>query len=112
MTEARRSRRRENKRLLSEEGNKELGHIFTDGYVPTTQYTPVYANLRGLGSTRVYLVDWNRLTEQQQHQCILYISEKNAGANPAQIRLDIEQQGHFPIRTQWIVESYDMCYFQ
>jgi len=98
-------------RRLTAAGEKEVGHIFTTGYVPLTQYTPVYANLRGLGKSLVFLVDWNGLTEEEQEQCLFYISEKNMGVSPDVIRSDIEADGYFPIQHKYILESYSMRYF-
>lgn len=98
-------------RLFTSEGEKEFGHIFKHGRVPLTQQTPIYAKLGGAGDNeRVFLVDWKQLTAKQQSQIIEYMSEKFSDT-PAHIRVKIEQMGHFPIRSKYVIESYSMRYF-
>ena len=96
-------------RTLTDKGKKELGHIFTDGYVPVIQPTPVCANLRG-SSELVFFVDWNALTAEQQDAAIHYMMDKFGEGIPDQIRMAISDKGHFPIRSKYIIESYDMRY--
>lgn len=95
-------------RLLSPKGEKELGHIFKEG-VPVQTYIPVWAKLRGEPNL-VFYVDWESLSEEQQRLCLEYISQK-FGAPQEIIRKDIEAHGHFPIRHQWVIESYDLRMF-
>ena len=111
------------KRTLSTEGKAEVGHIFTDGYVPVQEYTPRNAILPGLSKDdteenihgeainnslqRVFLVDWASLTEAQQFLVLEYMAEK-FGASEQVIREDLEIWTFFPIRTKWVIESYDM----
>ena len=100
------------KRTLSTEGEAEVGHIFTDGYVPVQEYTPRNAILPGLSKDdtdyqRVFLVDWASLTEAQQFLVLEYMAEK-FGASEQVIREDLEIWTFFPIRTKWVIESYDM----
>lgn len=97
-------------RLLTDAGKKEVGHIFTDGYVPLTQSTPVDAILRG--STKlVFLVDWNALTAEQQDAVIYYMMDKFGEGIPDQIRMAISDKGCFPISWKYVIESYDMHHF-
>jgi len=96
-------------RLLTYDGKKKLGYIFTDGCVPLIQQTPVNASLRG-SLESVFLVDWNALTEEQQDAVIHYMMDKFDEGIPDQIRMEISDKGHFPIRDKYIIESYDMRY--
>lgn len=98
-------------RTLSVEGEQELGHIFTGGYLPLIQWTPIYANLRGEPS-RVFLVDWNALSEQQQDLVIEFMTSAFADGVPDIIRSDISKNGHFPIRCKYVIESYDLRLLQ
>ena len=100
------------KRTLSPAGEAEIGHIFTDGYVPVQEYTPRNAILPGLSKDntdyqRVFLVDWASLTEAQQFLVLEYMSQK-FGEPQHVIRADLETWTFFPIRTKWVIESYDM----
>ena len=96
-------------RILSEEGKKEIGHIFGSGIVPLTRYTPLWANLRG-ESCLVFLCNWDALGDNQKSAVIEYLANK-FDADPNDIRTDIDASGHFPIRHQWIIESYNMRHF-
>lgn len=95
-------------RLLSPEGKEELGHIFKEG-VPVQTYTPIWANLRGEPNL-VFYVDWKSLSGDQQRLCLEYMSQKFEVPEEV-IRPDIEAYGHFAIRHQWVIESYDMRMF-
>ena len=68
------------KRTLTTEGKAEVGHIFTDGYVPVQEYTPRGAILPGVSEDDtdyqlVFLVDWASLTEAQQFLVLEYVSD-------------------------------------
>ena len=100
------------KRILTTEGKAEVGHIFTDGYVPVQEYTPRNAILPGVSKDdtdyqRVFLVDWASLTEAQQCLVLEYMSQK-FGEPEHVIRADLQDWTFFPIRTKWVIESYDM----
>lgn len=97
-------------RTLTEAGKKEVGHIFGSGYVPLVYWTPMYAKLRGELS-RVFLVDWEALSEVQQDLVIAYMVDKFDDGISDQIRCAISQRGHFPIQSKYLIESYDMRYF-
>ena len=100
--------RKIHKRILSAEGKAEVGHIFTDGYVPVQYYTPSNVWLEGLDAPqRVFLVDWASLSEAQQFLVLDYMSEKRGG-NRKRIRDELQQHTNFPIRVKWVIESYDM----
>ena len=103
------------KRTLSTEGKAEVGHIFTDGYVPVQEYTPRGALLLGLSEDdtdyqRVFLVDWASLTEAQQFLVLEYMGQK-FGESEHVIRNDLQERTFFPIRAKWVIESYDMRHF-
>jgi hypothetical protein len=103
------------KRTLSTEGKAEVGHIFTDGYVPVQEYTPRGALLLGLSEDatdyqRVFLVDWASLTEAQQFLVLEYMAQK-FGEPEQVIRADLQERTFFPIRAKWVIESYDMRHF-
>lgn len=95
-------------RILSADGEKEVGHIFKEG-VPVQSWTPLWANLRGQEDL-VFLVDWNALSEKQQSLVLAYMHRK-FGVDPRYIRKDIEADGYFPIRQKWVIESYDLRSF-
>ena len=103
------------KRTLSTEGKAEVGHIFTDGYVPVQEYTPRGVLLLGLSEDaadyqRVFLVDWASLTEAQQFLVLEYMAQK-FGEPEQVIRADLQKRTFFPIRAKWVIESYDMRHF-
>jgi len=80
--------------------------------VPVQEYTPRGAILLGLSEDatdehRVFLVDWASLTEAQQFLVLEYMSQK-FGASEQVIRADLQKRTFFPIRTKWVIESYDM----
>lgn len=97
---------------LSEEGQKEFGHIFPEG-VPVKPGTFI-REARLQGSEKeidlVVLVDWARLSGSQQMKCFAYISEK-FGTDMDAVRAYIEAHGNFPMRKQYIIEAYDMRFF-
>ena len=95
-------------RILSSDGEKEVGHIFKEG-VPVQSWTPFWANLRGERGL-VFLVDWQSLSDNQQSLALQYMSEK-FGAPQEVIRKDIEADGYFPIRQKWVIESYELRSF-
>lgn len=97
-------------KTLSAEGEKELGYIFTAGSVPLTQNTPIYASLRG-EINRVFLVDWTKLTEEQQDKVIEYMMDKFGEGIPDQIRKAIAANGHFPLRDKYVIEAYSIRNF-
>lgn len=100
-------------RSLSPEGQKEMGHIFKNGYVPVKQITPIFAELEGHPekSVLVFLVDWAQLSVEQQNLVITYLSKKFPDADSTEIRNRIETDGDLPIQQKWVIESYDMRMF-
>ena len=73
--------------------------------------TPIEAYLAGRdGKEFVFLVDWKRLSEEEQTQCLEYMAEKFS-AEPSVIRETIASMGYFPIQHEYIIESYDMQHF-
>ena len=104
--------RKIHKRTLTTEGKAEVGHIFTDGYVPVQEYTARDAILPGVSKNatdyqRVFLVDWASLTAAQQCLVLAYMAQK-FGAPEHVIRADLQERTFFPIRTKWVIESYAM----
>ena len=94
---------------LSPEGQKEFGHIFK-GYVPVLGPTPIKVDLDGLGDQHSFLVDWKALSEDQQILILQYMGAK-FGASQSEICGRIEADGHFPIRSEWVIESYSLRMF-
>ena len=94
---------------LSPEGQKEFGHIFKV-YVPVLGPTPIKVGLDGLGGQDSFLVDWKALSEDQQILILQYMGAK-FGASQSEIRGRIEADGHFPIRSEWVIESYSLRMF-
>ena len=92
---------------LSAEGEKELGHIFGEG-VPVKSLI-IEAELEGSENTTdfVVLVDWAKLSKEQQTACLAMMSGK-FGVDEETIRLRIESDGYFPLRSQFIIEAYDL----
>ena len=101
-------------RSLSPEGKVRFGHIFKDAYVPVKQWTPIYANLQGHPDGEeqlVFLVDWTRLSEEQQSLILDYLSEKFPSDRPSEIHRQFEADGYLPIQHKWVIESYDLRHF-
>ena len=94
---------------LSPEGQKEFGYIFK-GYVPVVSSTPIKVDLDGLGDQHSFLVDWKVLSEDQQSLILQYMGAK-FGASQSEICGRIEADGHFPIRSEWVIESYSLRMF-
>ena len=97
---------------LSAEGEKEFGHIFGEG-VPLHRNTFITeARLEGSPNDTdfVVLVDWLKLTGDQQTKCLAYMSDKFSESVET-IRADIEARGYFPLRKQFIIEAYDLRFF-
>ena len=100
-------------RSLSQEGQAEFGHIFTDGYVPVKQITPLCADLEGHPekSALVFLVDWTRLSAEQQTLVLDSLSKRFPKAQPSEIRNRFEADGYVPIQHKYVIESYDLRHF-
>lgn len=98
---------------LSEEGQRELGHIFTEG-VPIYPGTFIMeVKLEGNPENDrdlVVLVDWAKLSYVQQEQCLYYMSDKR-GVGVEVIHADIKSLGYFALRSQFIIEAYDLRFF-
>lgn len=100
-------------RSLSPEGQKEMGHIFKNGYVPVKEITPIFAKLEGhpKKNVLVFLIDWTRLSAEQQNLVITYLSKKFPDADSTEIHNRIASDGYLPIQQKWVIESYDMRMF-
>ena len=84
---------------LNKEGEKELGHIFSNGIVPTINcMIPNSATLQGQeGVQTVWKIDLKYLSEEQFDKCLDYISKKS-GVNKEIIRKDLLKDGFIPLR--------------
>ena len=72
--------------------------------------TPIKVDLDGLGDQHSFLVDWKALNEDQQSLILQYMGAK-FGASQSEICGRIEADGHFPIRSEWVIESYSLRMF-
>ena len=98
-------------RMLSEKGIERFGKIFTDGYVPVKEITPVMASLDGHGDPqRVFMVDWGWLQHLHKDLIVEYMAQEFV-ADPEDVRRNFVVNGQFPIRAEFVVESYDIRYF-
>lgn len=75
---------------LSKTGLVKMGHIFTDGRIPIKDNRPRIAHLIGLNpNAGVFIIDFQRLSEQKKSDVITYLMEKFKGADIAEIREEI-----------------------
>ena len=97
---------------LSEEGEKEFGHIFPEGVpiYPRTFIREVKLEGSENDADFAVYVDWAKLDESQQIKCLAYMSEKFS-VDMDTIRARVEADGYFPLRSQFIIEAYDMRFF-
>jgi hypothetical protein len=84
---------------LSDEGKKIWGDVFSDGKVPVRSFDFQEADLEGVGSERVILVNWATLSPEQKDAVLTKISEKS-GAPKATILKDILRIG-LPLRKRY-----------
>ena len=97
--------------MLSEKGREKFGGIFTDGYVPVKQITPIMVILDGHGDPqRVFMVDWSRIQHLQKDLLVEYMA-REFDADQEEVRRTFVVNGQFPIRAEWVIESYDNRYF-
>ena len=98
--------------LLSDEGKAEFGHIFPSGHVPCRNNgVPGGADLEGLDETQeIFYVDWGSLDDDQRSQILDYMQAK-FDAPRSVIEERLVSDGHFPIRSQFVVFAMDMRYF-
>ena len=97
-------------RTLSEKGEKEFGFIFTEG-VPCKEITPVTVDLEGLDEPQqVFMVEWRELSHIQKDLVVGYMALK-FDAPVDVIREQLDADGQFPIRAEFVIESYDIRYF-
>lgn len=91
---------------LSEEGKKELGHIFGDKLVPTINVlVPSGATLEGQkGVVRVWKIDISKLTGEQFERCLDYIYKKRNGDKEV-IRRDLTEMGFIPLQDRYVSGS-------
>ena len=92
---------------LSAEGKEEFGHVFPDRQIPVQEFTPCIAYLEGEGEQAIFLIPINALTSEQREAIFTYVVKK-FGCTKEEARLEIEDNGHFPIRKNLVIESYDM----
>ena len=94
-------------RTLTADGKDEIGHIFPDGQIPVQESTPYFAELEGEGEQLIFLIPLNALTAEQREAIFAYVVKK-FGCTKEDARREIEGNGHFPIRKNFVIESYDM----
>ena len=94
-------------RTLTSEGQQEFGHIFPEGEIPVQERTPYFAYLEGEGEQLIFLIPLDALTPEQREGIFTYIVKK-FGCTKADARREVENNGHFPIRKNLVIESYDM----
>ena len=92
--------------LLSEEGKKELGHIFKNGVPLQDNGIFSVAQIEGHGKIECFFVDWASLSGEERVGCLDRMHRK-LGSPIAEIEAQIEGNGCFPIRSQFIVFSID-----
>jgi len=97
---------------LTEEGKREFGYIFPSGTVPCRDNgVPSGAQLAGLDETQeIFYVDWRSLDADQQSQ-ILDCMQAKFDAPRSVIEEQLVADGHFPIRSQFVVFAMDMRFF-
>ena len=97
-------------RTLSEKGKEEFGIIFRKG-VPCKEIAPVTVDLEGLDEPQqVFMVDWRELSHIQKDLVVGYMALK-FDAPVDVIRDQLDTDGQFPIRAEFVVESYDIRFF-
>ena len=95
-------------RSLTDAGRKELGYIFKSGNVPTLLGgVPIEVEIEGK-LNRFFLVDWESLDTKQQDLCVHYIMNKFDETDPSVVLQEIESNGHFPLQSKYLIESYDL----
>lgn len=85
---------------LNAEGKAVWGDVFPDGEVPVQSIIAQPATLEGIDKTeRVFLVDWEELTAQQQNAVLEKLS-KRSGARKDVILKDVLKIG-LPLREKY-----------
>lgn len=85
---------------LNEEGKHKWGDIFPSGEVPVRSIITQPVNLEGINeSERVFLVEWEDLTEEQKDAVLSRLSMKS-GASKEVILQDILRKG-LPLREKY-----------
>lgn len=92
---------------LSPEGQEEMGYIFKDGCVPVKQLTPIFAELEEHPGENVpvFLIDWTRLSEEQQILLLIYLCDKFPDTELAEFMYRMETNEYLPIQQKWLIES-------
>ncbi len=86
---------------LSEEGKKELGHIFPNS-IPIFCMLGENATLEGSQQiVQVYRVDLVRLTEEQKKMCFDYVAQKRNG-DRLQVEAELTKMGFIPLQSKWV----------
>jgi hypothetical protein len=87
--------------FLNAEGKAAWGKVFPDGEVPIQSIIAQTATLEGISTVeRVFLVDWNELTAEQQNDVLEKIS-KASGVGKDVILKDVLKIG-LPLRAKYI----------
>ncbi len=89
---------------LNAEGKRHWGDIFPDGIAPIKTIIQIPARLKGVKVTeKVYMVDWQKLTKQQQ-DAVLEKLNKCSGAPKEEILKEILKVG-LPLRERYTCGS-------
>jgi len=97
---------------LSDEGEKEFGHIFGEGVPIKRGHLVEEAALEGSPnkSDRVCIVDWKKMTEAQKTKLVEKLSVEFE--SPAsEVRAYFNDLGYVPMRTKFVIEAYDPRFF-
>lgn len=97
-------------RTLSKDGRQEIGHIFPRGSVPVEEIVPELAYLEGEGDRYIFKIPTSALTEAELDGIYAYVIKK-FGCTKEDARAEIQGNGHFPIRKEFVIESYDRRLF-
>lgn len=93
---------------LSDEGKKELGHIFPEGKIPSKSILSEKATLEGQQGTKtVYRIDISELTNEQFEKCIDFIMSKNRergikNVPKSQIKRELKELGFIPLQSKYV----------
>lgn len=91
---------------LTDEGKKELGHIFGDSVPLQDNGVFSVARIEGLGKVECFFVDWESLTHDEKEASLTHMQWKS-GVPVNEIIDEVESNGGFPIRSQYVVFSID-----
>lgn len=89
-------------RTLTQEGEKELGHIFTNRMIPVTQLTPITDE----NGKQFFCLNHKILSVEIREKMIEYMTDKT-GEDELKIRNFFIHTNFIPIQKKYVIESYD-----